>query len=213
MTPLYIVLTGDLKSSKKIENRSIVQENLKTALNYINYEFSDYIATEFKIIGGDGFQGMISSPIIIFDLYFTLFEKIDHPFYLGIGIGEIYTRLSENIEEIDGKAFHFSSNALEIAKRKKRWIVLESSLVYNDLFESVLNLSFEIMWDWTKRRKEIIIFYRKHQENSTAIEEASIKFKVKTRTIYHTLESGKYSLLKYAENTFKKAINEDWSKL
>lgn len=196
-----------------MEDRFIVQDKLKGALNYINNKFSRRIVAEFKIIGGDGFQGMISSPDIIFDIYFILFEKIDHPFYLGIGIEGISTRLSQYVEEIDGKAFHFSSESLETAKKKKKWVILKSNLINNDLFECVLNLTFEIMWNWTERRKEIIIFYRKHGENSFAIEKASKKFKLGTRSIYQAIELGKYSLVKYAEDILKQELNEIWFKI
>lgn len=210
---MYIVLTGDLKSSKKIEDRSIVQNRLREALNYVNDKFYNYVVAKFKIIGGDGFQGMISSPDIIFDIYFVLFEKIKNPFYLGIGIEGISTRLSQYVEEIDGKAFHYSSEGLETAKKKRKWVIFRSNLLNNNLFECILNLSFEIMWNWTQRRKEIIMFYREHGENSLAIEKASFKFKIGVRNVYKALEAGKYSLLKYAENIFKEELSKDWSEI
>ena len=116
---MHIVITGDLKSSRKINNRYLSQENLKSAIQYLNSTFRQYIISEFRIIGGDGFQGMISRFDIILDIYFSLFQKIKHPFYLGVGIGSISTQLSDFVQEIDGEAFHLSSEALTFAKKKE----------------------------------------------------------------------------------------------
>lgn len=204
----YIVLTGDLKSSRQIEDRQDCQLKLKNALNHVNEYFNNDITSKFRIIGGDGFQGMISKPDIIFDIYYTLFELIDHPFYLGIGIGNISTDISEFIEEIDGPAFHYSSEALKNVKKKKRWVAIGSETENIDLIECTLNLVSDMMWDWTQRRKEIILFYRKNGENSKAIEKTALNFNTGRRNIYKTLEMGKYPLIKYAESI----IEEEFEK-
>lgn len=203
----YIVLTGDLRSSRQMEDRHDCQLKLKNALNFINKAFNEFILSEFRIIGGDGFQGMISEPGIILDVYYALFEMIDHPFYLGVGIGDVTTDLSEVIEEIDGPAFHHSSEALYNVKKKRRWIAVGSE-EDTDSMECILNLIFDIMWSWTSRRKEIILFYRKNGEDSKAIEKASLNFNTGFRNIYKTLEAGKYPLIKYAENVLKKEFEK-----
>lgn len=205
---MYIVLTGDLKSSKKINDRYLSQDNLKNAIQYLNSNFKEHIVSDFRIIGGDGFQGMISRFDIILDIYFSLFQKINHPFYLGVGIGSISTKLSDFIQEIDGKAFHFSSDALNIAKKKNRWFVLNSGLRNNDLIECILNFIFDLMWSWTERRSEIILFYRNHGANSNAIKLAASKFGTGIRNIYKTLEIGKYSLLLYGEMVLKSELQK-----
>jgi hypothetical protein len=205
----YIVITGDLRSSKKIDKRSITQDNLKEAMKYLNTNFNEHIVSEFQIVGGDGFQGMISAFDIIMDIYFSLFRKIRHPFYLGVGQGSISTSLSEHIQEIDGKAFHFSKDALNTAKKKNRWIVLNSNLPNNDLTECVFNYIFDIMWSWTPRRSEIISFYRLHGENPQAIELAAHNFETGIRNIYKILEVGKYSLIKYGELVLEKEFKKN----
>ncbi len=209
---MHIVITGDLKSSRKIDNRYLSQDNLKNAIQYLNSTFRKHLISEFRIVGGDGFQGMISRSDIILEIYFSLFQKIKHPFYLGVGIGSISTQLSDFVQEIDGEAFHLSSEALNFAKKKNRWFILRSNLRNNDdLIECVFNFMFEIIWKWTERRKEIILFYRKHGENPQAIEMASIKFETGTRNIYKTLEVGQYNLVKYGETVLKRELMENYS--
>lgn len=205
---MNIVITGDLKSSKKMEDRSTGQENLKNALETINNTYSTDILAKFRIIGGDGFQGMISRPHILIDIYYILFEKINHPFYLGVGIGSISTDLSPNIQEIDGPAFHYSSQSLEIAKKKKRWVVVQGDFENYHLMECILNFMFESMWNWTPRRKEIILYYRKEKEGPLSIEKASLKFETGRRNIYKILEVGQYPLIRYGEETLKEEFEK-----
>lgn len=208
---MHIVITGDLKSSRKIDNRYLSQDNLKNAIQYLNSTFRKHLISEFRIVGGDGFQGMISRSAIILEIYFSLFQKIKHPFYLGVGIGSISTQLSDFVQEIDGEAFHLSSEALNFAKKKNRWFILRSNLRNNnDLIECVFNFMFEIIWKWTERRREIILFYRNHGENPQAIEMASIKFETGTRNIYKTLEVGQYNLIKYGETVLKKELMKNY---
>ena len=58
----FVVVTGDLKSSRRLKNRTKIQEHLKNALKNINNTFREKIVSKFIIVGGDGFQGMVSSP-------------------------------------------------------------------------------------------------------------------------------------------------------
>jgi len=116
----YVVVTGDLKASRRLKDRGEVQEELKNALRIVNRRFDEEIPAKFVVVGGDSFQGMLSSPKYLFDMYYAFFENISHQFYLGIGVGNISTRLSENVGEIDGEAFHKASDALEMAKKENK---------------------------------------------------------------------------------------------
>ncbi len=185
-----------------MEDRYLYQNKLKNALFCVNNTFHEVITAEFTIVGGDGFQGMISRPESLLNIYYMLFEKIDHPFYLGVGIGDISTDLSDYIQEIDGEAFHFSSESLNSAKKKKRRILFMSVLDNNSLIECILNFIAEIMWGWTPRQRDIILFYRKNDGNDS-IKKTASNFNTGTRNIYKMLDVGKYSLIKYAEEVLE----------
>ena len=66
----YVVVTGDLKSSRKLKDRAEVQEELKNALRIVNSRFEEEIPAKFMVVGGDSFQGMLSSPKYLFDIYY-----------------------------------------------------------------------------------------------------------------------------------------------
>ena len=206
---MYIVLTGDLKSSKKMEDRNLSQEKLKEAINYVNSKFKDYLVTDFMITGGDSFQGMISRLDILVDIYFALYGRIGNTFYLGVGMGGISTSLSEFVQEIDGEAFHFSADSLRTAKKKKRWIAMDSSVDGDvEMAECILNLLFEIVWSWTDRQADIILYYRENGENPQAIKKAALNFDTGPRNIYKALEAGNYSLVKYSEGVVDKQLKK-----
>ena len=203
----YVVLTGDLKSSRKLSERAKVQEQLKSALKVVNERFDGAIAAKFIVVGGDGFQGMLSSVEGIFDVYYTLFEKIGYPFYVGIGTGSISTSLSENVAEMDGEAFHRSSGALSDIKKKKNWVAFESGREIDNVITASWNLMADTIWNWSKRQKEIVLYYRKHGGGREAVKSASGSFDVGERSIYKTLRTGKYHLLKSVEDVLKEVLN------
>ncbi len=69
------------------------------------------------------------------------------------------------------------------------------------------------MWDWTPRRREIVLFYRANDENPSAIQLASEKFNIETRNVYKNLEGSKYSLVKYAAEIIEDQLKKDWAKI
>lgn len=57
----YIAIIGDMKESKKIENRNEVQKKLKQVLEEINEKYDNDISSKFIITLGDEFQGLLCS--------------------------------------------------------------------------------------------------------------------------------------------------------
>jgi len=202
----YVVLTGDLKSSRKLKalDRAKIQENLKKALTIINRKFADIIIAEFIIVQGDSFQGMISSSKYLFDIYYVLFENIAYQYYLGVGIGNISTDISKNVGEIDGEAFHKAMKALEQAKKEKEWIKFEGSGEIDGIITYLLNFMADVMWNWTKRQREIVIHYKKMKSEKVdlTLEEIAKDIGIKKQTISKILRRSKYKMIEKAEKGF-----------
>ena len=208
----YVVVTGDLKSSRKLKDRAEVQEDLKSALRIVNKRFEEEIPAKFVVVGGDSFQGMLFSPKYLFDIYYAFFENIGHQFYLGIGVGDISTGLSENVGEIDGEAFHKASEALERAKKENMWIAFKSEWEIDEVVTCLLNFMADVMWSWTKRQREIVTYYRKvkNEKSSVTLEEVAEDIGIKKQTLSKILKRSKYKLLKEAEDTFVDFIARNW---
>ena len=79
----YVVVTGDLKASRKLKDRGGVQEELKNALRIVNRRFDEEIPAKFVVVGGDSFQGMLSSPKYLFDIYYAFFNFISRNWLTG----------------------------------------------------------------------------------------------------------------------------------
>ncbi len=204
---MYVVLTGDLKASRKLGARAEIQEGLKGALLVVNERFAGAIAAKFMVVGGDGFQGMLYSTESLFDLYYSLFEHIGYRFYIGIGTGGISTNMSENVGEMDGEAFHRSSDALGKVKRKGGWVAFDSGRKIDGVITSSWNLMADVIWNWSERQKEIILYYRKHVGGRDAVRSASKNFGIGERSIYKTLRTGRYHLLRSVEDTLEDVLN------
>lgn len=203
----YIVVAGDLHKSKKASQRHLIQENLKKGLGLINSEFTKSVVADFKVVGGDGFQGMLKDAIFVLEVYYRLFEFIDHPFYFSVGIGGIATKVSKRIDEVDGRAFHLAIEGLDEAKRRGLWVAIKADVEDIDLISCLWNLLAERMWEWTDRQKQIILYYRRVRTEPDAIARTAKRFGVSQRNIYKLLQASKYWLTEYAEGMVKQYMN------
>ena len=116
---MYKVLIFDIKSSKKIENRTSFQHKLLKIIKQCNKIFKDYIISDFKITTGDEWEGLLSITApeerIINFFYENLHSLVE--FYVGIGHGNISVYdLTLPVNELDGTAFHAARNSLNKAK-------------------------------------------------------------------------------------------------
>lgn len=66
---IYLVVPGDLRSSRKIGQRKLIQENLKRAMQSINREFREFVVSDFRVVGGDGFLGMLADGAYLLEIY------------------------------------------------------------------------------------------------------------------------------------------------
>jgi hypothetical protein len=58
-----------------------------------------------------------------------------------------------------------------------------------------------------KDRKEIALYYRRHGEGRDAVRSASENFGIGERSIYKTLRTGRYHLLRSVEDALVDALN------
>ena len=64
----YIAIIGDIKNSKKIQDRNRFQQKFKKILDQINIKYADSIASNFTITLGDEFQGLLLSGKYLMDI-------------------------------------------------------------------------------------------------------------------------------------------------
>ena len=88
----YYAIIGDIKRSKKIENRCEIQEKLKKILDNVNSIYNNDISAKFLITLGDEFQGLleITAPILEIIKYIQIYSKLYNIFKFTKYIVTIY---------------------------------------------------------------------------------------------------------------------------
>lgn len=116
MMSKYIALIGDIRDSRKLENRAQVQETLGAICRELNAtDGAAMTASPFTLTLGDEFQALFRWPERLWRGVFT-FEAMMHPVRLryGLGIGEITTAINtQSAIGMDGPAFYLARDAVE----------------------------------------------------------------------------------------------------
>ncbi len=213
----YIAVIGDIRQSKKIENRSEVQKKLKLVLEEINVKYDDEISSKFIITLGDEFQGLLCNGSITMNII-TEIERKMHPVKIrfGVGIGAITTDVNKEMSiGADGPGYYKARDAIEFLKeneKKKqtntadiRFEAEGDNQAVTIMINTILSLSAAIKDSWSDRQREIIWDMLQHRDNQI---DAAKRFKIKQPAIQKSLSKGKYYAYKDALDTIGKALSE-----
>jgi hypothetical protein len=163
----YLAIIGDIIESKKISNRSEIQEKLVRILEDINERYSEDIESKFMITLGDEFQGLLSQGKNVIEII----ERIQIKMYpiqirFGIGIGKIVTEIISLMPiGADGSAYHNARNMINKLKNFEKQnkatdadIMISSDGNNSDLellLNTILSLCTSIKEKWTDRQREV----------------------------------------------------------
>ncbi|MBM4040254.1 MAG: hypothetical protein FJ290_17245 [Planctomycetes bacterium] len=140
----YVVLTGDIVSSRQVANRAQLQARLRKLLARVNNAYRELIVVPMTISGGDEFQGVVTLhervPAILKDLAQGLLPV---QVRVGVGVGTLSTGLAARAQEMDGEAFVRSRQAVEEAKRDdaRLWFVTGDGF-----FDLAANAISRLLW-------------------------------------------------------------------
>lgn len=122
----YLTMICDIKGSRLLKDREIIQYRLIEMLKETNKIFAPSIADSFIITIGDEWQGLLNYPCsydAILSFFHSKLEDID--FYCGMGIGDISIHNFElTVNQLDGHSFHLAREAIKIAKESKYNVVI-----------------------------------------------------------------------------------------
>ena len=113
---LYTAIIGDIKGSKKLNNRKEVQRKLSKILGEINSKYESDIASTFSITLGDEFQGLLRSPRYTLEIVKYIQTKM-YPviFRIGIGLGDISTDINPGSAlGADGPAYYAAREMVDV---------------------------------------------------------------------------------------------------
>lgn len=143
---MFFAIIGDMVASKQLPNRTEAQERLRTALEDVNWQYQDDIASDFMITLGDEFQGLLRTG----EHFLELIDRIQCQIYplrmrFGIGIGAMSTPIfRESSIGSDGPAYWAARKAISYIHDKNDYgnakIRVEKQEVEGDEQEQLLKL-------------------------------------------------------------------------
>lgn len=213
----YVAVIGDIKSSKKIEDRKNLQEKLKITLGKINKKYEQDISAKFMITLGDEFQGLLCNG----ENVFTIVEEIQREMYpveirFGFGVGAITTEINPEMAiGADGPGYYKARNAIEFLKKNERKNKIHISDIRIEIDEdknsiaemlnTILSLLAVVKNNWTDRQREIIWDMTKYQDGQ---EKSAERLGIAQSSVQRGLTNGNYYAYKEAMKTISNVLRE-----
>jgi len=213
----YVAIIGDIKESKKINNRNEIQKKLIQVLEEINLKYDTDISSKFIITLGDEFQGLLCNGANTLRIISEIERKM-YPIKIrfGVGVGTITTEVNKEMSlGADGPGYYKARNAIEYLKdnEKKnqtntadiRFEVDSENQSTTIMINTILSLLTAIKDLWSDRQREIIWDMLEHQDSQVDVAK---RLKIKQPAVQKSLAKGKYYAYKDALETIGKALEE-----
>lgn len=205
------VLIADIISSREIENRERVQDNLEMILDRLTEDEDRGLISSPSITRGDEFELAFEDA----SKCFKTFREIEREFYPnklsgGLGFGELDTGVRESTSEMDGPAFHRARNALEDtinAKEKPVFLIRCDDEDFTETLNSFFHLLYSVKNDWTKREREFAEYYLSRKGEVTH-EKIGKHFEVGRSSVSRTLLRAHISAVEKAEEFISMKLSE-----
>lgn len=159
----FVVVIGDIISSKKVEKRSALQNTLQEVFNHLNTSgYENHLVSPFTITLGDEFQAVYEKADCLFLDSIRILEKaFPQKIRFSFGIGEISTDINR-VQSIgmDGSAFYFAREGISNLKKQRgdykfNIYGLEDTEL-EKLFNNFLRIYSNLLERWNKNRYFIL---------------------------------------------------------
>lgn len=206
---LNTVIISDIIGSRKLNDheRYEWQLFLKSSIVQINEKFSDFIEAPFMITKGDEFQGVLKRIGSVHSIVME-FERLIFPLTMRFGVGHgVIQKMGSKIPiEMDGAAFHSAQTALNVAKKKKKVIIIETE---NKYFNLQVNTIYQLIYAIKERWSDISYKrYWKYQECGT-YERVAQEEGVSTQAVWDSLHNSHAIEVIQAEHAVHKLLCEE----
>lgn len=195
----FVVIRGDVVDSTLIEKKELFWKHFDKVLEELNKEYKKDLLYPFEIVKGDEFTGVVNSTPRSYNIANKLIEKM-FPYHVRVVIsaGELdKSRMSDNINELDGKVFWKASKAIDNLKKSKRYFRFEIDDSINEIISSLADLIVEIKVGWTERELEIIKQYNRFNNQKRTAKE----LKISQQSVSDGLRRAKYKIVREAERS------------
>jgi hypothetical protein len=180
---------GDLVASRRIVERSAVQERLGTCLKQLNLKKREGLVSPYTITLGDEFQAVFSAPDRLFrDALTVLIALYPVAVRFSFGIGDISTPINtKQAIGMDGPAFHEARATIDrLKKTKNLFAVANSGGAGLTLINQSLALVSHTIGKWPRNRLEIL---RGLFENLD-VKQLAHDLRVTDKAVYKSIDAG-----------------------
>lgn len=156
---MFIGMKVDIVASRKIQGRELTQKQFFQAVDYINRQYQDYLASEMIITHGDEAQALFLPEVAckLFDVVEDIYNSlIPHSLRFGFGAGTLATSLQRKAIGMDGVVWHRAEEALQEAKQKKQVLRFLAPFPALSAINALPNLLFSLKKGWTEQQREVI---------------------------------------------------------
>lgn len=159
----FLAIIGDLAGSRRLPDRSVIQQRLEGALVRLNGSLpAGALASRFVITVGDEFQGMLRQPDAALTALLHL-EEAEPAIRIryGIGWGSLATPLRRDAIGMDGPCFHHARGALMASKQHDRWAAVRGfGPVEDRVLDSMFAMLAALRTAWTEKQARTVALAR-----------------------------------------------------
>ena len=184
-----IVLVGDLVASRRIVERSAVQERLRACLRQLNSKKREGLVSPYTITLGDEFQAVFSTPDRLFrDALTVLIALYPVEVRFSFAIGEISTAINtKQAIGMDGPAFHEARATIDRLKKTKSLFAIASPDGAGlTLINQSLALVSHTIGKWPRNRLELLWGLT---EDHT-VKQLARDLRVTDKAVYKSIDAG-----------------------
>lgn len=213
----YIAIIGDLINSRSISDRELFQENLIKTLNEINTKYKKSIVTKFTLTLGDEFQAILNLDHNLMKIIDELFVNIKCPFRMGIGYGEIITKIDPNISiGADGSAYWRARKAIDYVYNNNYQDRCNIYFIGEQEADSTVNTLFllteTVKYQWTNLQKETfeLMFNDGIYDESFNQQLFAKKINISQSSLSKRLSSGNIKIYLHGRNELMKFMEKNY---
>jgi len=201
---MYCVIVGDIIKSSEIKPdlRILLYNSAKSVFSSVNQKYEKAILTQFGIVRGDAFEGVLNewhyAPDIIQDIIKGFYAISGTRVRISAVIGEL-TIISGDRNETDGPAFINAFKHLDTLKTNtnNHWLQLtfQTGTIVDPIIEGMIRLLIVLTEGWTDKQREIAWIYDSQKMLQKNVSEA---LGISRTNVNRQLKAAKYTEYKYA---------------
>lgn len=191
---LYLVVIGDLISSRDAVDRGELQRRLAQCLLTLNKPAPEGLASPYTITLGDEFQAVRTSTYRLwFELMHIQKELLPARVRFSLGLGEIATPINrEQALGMDGKAFYRARDGMERLKGQTRTLAITGFADTDQRWaDALLQVIGSMSAKWRANRYEILCRLLMAQTPA----DIAAALEISIQAVYQNIRDGELELI------------------